>query len=179
MTEFGQRIDQAQKEKNISNSDLAKRLNVTAPQVFSLKNKTKTPRSGTLTKIAKALGKSEEFFIARKVEKPKTILRRSKDRPQERLPVIESQNELDIDSQVHPIDEFEQQFIHEEPSPVTSRGAAPEASGPASLPLPPDDHPGVQAVPSKQGLRAYVVFEYQGKVISRKPLKRLPMDFEL
>lgn len=61
MTEFGKRLEKALSEKNMSDSDLSRKLKVQAPQIYAL-HRTRKPREGTLKKLSKILGKSMEYW---------------------------------------------------------------------------------------------------------------------
>jgi transcriptional regulator with XRE-family HTH domain len=80
MTEFGARLDEAQRERGVSNRELARMLKAQDSRVHTLKHKCARPQAATLAKIAKALDKPEEYFLAPGPMVPaakKTILRKA------------------------------------------------------------------------------------------------------
>jgi transcriptional regulator with XRE-family HTH domain len=190
MTDFGSRIDAAQKERHISNTELAKKMKVAAPQISTLKYKTKKPREETLQKIAKALNKPLNFFLEAAPTKTKYIIRRGKSNA---TTADRAEQQVDFDElrQTHPDedtfdlphettekrDELLEKYAEQESTEATgARGSAQRVSDEvlqAAEPLSSED-----LSEEVQELKAYVVFEYGGKVISKKQIRKLPTDFE-
>lgn len=56
LTEFGQRLEAIQKQKYISDRDLARKLGIAQPNITTIKYYTTRPRLQTIKKYAKALG---------------------------------------------------------------------------------------------------------------------------
>lgn len=65
LTPFGERLVAAMKKNNITDAELAKRLDVAPPNIYSLKYKTVSPRETTLKRIAKAVRTTPEALVGK------------------------------------------------------------------------------------------------------------------
>ncbi|WP_298884123.1 helix-turn-helix domain-containing protein [uncultured Bradyrhizobium sp.] len=61
---FGSQLRQLRKERSMTATELAQRINVTPPAIWQWERRGRTPKSSTRFAIAKALGVAPEIFDA-------------------------------------------------------------------------------------------------------------------
>ena len=61
--DIGARVSALRQERKVTASDFARRVGISQPQISRLENGLQGFRSGTLIKIAKALGKPSFYFM--------------------------------------------------------------------------------------------------------------------
>jgi transcriptional regulator with XRE-family HTH domain len=170
MTEIGLRIDEAQKEKKINNTELAKKLKISSPAISILKYKTKTPMPETIARVAKALGKAPEYFSARPAA-AKAALEPAVAAPIAKAAVAAQPAKAASQAQAKPAAPKAQPAAAKAP-PKQAAKAQPKQAAPQAKPQAPSG-----AAPDGYGLKTYVVVELHGKVISKKQTWQLPPDF--
>ena len=147
LTEFGAKLDKALKAKKMTDADLAKKLKISPPAVFALKNKTKNPRPETIKQLAKILNKRASFFALE--PKAELTMEFKKDAKPATTKAVKSKAEVKTKSSV-PQKAMSTKSVKEMPKATT---------------------PAPKEMEVIDNVSVYLVVEQNGQVISKKQLR--------